>query len=146
MIERPIPKEIKDFKEKIVFGLTLRQLIAAVLTLGICVPTYIFGRKYLGDELASWVCILVAVPSVAFGFFKQNGMNFEQYAWAVIKSSVLVPTQRKYKSENFFEELEKKETVEAGKKGNAKKNERSEIVGQNEGEVFEEENGIRYCD
>lgn len=112
MIERPIPKEIKEFKEKIVFGLTLRQLIATILTFMICVPTYIFGRPYLGDDIASWVCILVGVPTIAFGFFKINGMVFEQYAYAIIKSTLLVPTHRKYKTENFFEELEKKEMKE----------------------------------
>lgn len=133
MIERPIPKEIKDFKEKIVFGLTVRQLISTIITLGICVPTYIFGRPYLGDDIASWVCILVGVPSIAFGFFQKNGMVFEKYICAILKSSVLLPTQRKYRSENFFEELEKKEMMEMKKsktsgKPKTKGDERSTIL------------------
>ena len=101
MIERPIPKEIKDFKEKLVFGLTARQLIATILTLIICVPTYIFGRPYLGDDLASWICIIVAFPTVAIGFYKKNGMNFEQYLKAIFRFNVIVPNTRKYKIENF---------------------------------------------
>lgn len=109
MIERPIPKEIKDFKEKVVFGLTIRQLVATIITLGICIPTYVLGRPYVGDEVASWACILVGVPSIAFGFFSKNGMTFEKYVGAIVKSSVILPTQRKYKTENFFEELEKEE-------------------------------------
>lgn len=112
MIERPIPKEIKDFKEKLVFGLAARQLIATILTLFICVPTYIFGRKYLNDDIASWICIIFALPTIGIGFFKKNGMTFEQYMKAIFMFSVVVPTTRKYKIENFFEELEKEKIKE----------------------------------
>lgn len=124
MIERPIPKEIKDFKEKLVFGLTARQLIATILTLIICVPTYIFGRPYLGDDLASWICIIVAFPTVAIGFYKKNGMNFEQYLKAIFRFNVIVPNTRKYKIENFFEQLEKEDNK--NKKGKSKRGETDE--------------------
>lgn len=124
MIERPIPKEIKDFKEKLVFGLTARQLIATILTLIICVPTYIFGRPYLGDDLASWICIIVSFPTVAIGFYKKNGMNFEQYLKAIFRFNVIVPNTRKYKIENFFEQLEKEDNK--NKKGKSKRGETDE--------------------
>ena len=58
MIDKPIPKEIKDFQEKLVFGLTGRQLISVILALVVCIPTYIWGRPFLGDDLASWICIV----------------------------------------------------------------------------------------
>lgn len=127
MIERPIPKEIKDFQEKLAFGLTARQLLATILTLIICIPTYMFGRKYMGDDLASWVCIIVAVPTVAIGFYKKNGMNFEQYLKAIFRFNVIVPVTRKYKIENFFEELEKTEQK------NNKKNKGESGVSDEEG-------------
>lgn len=127
MIERPIPKEIRDFKEKIVFGLTVRQLIATIITLIICVPTYVFGRPYIGDELASWVCILVALPSVAVGFFKYNGMVFEHFLLAVFKYMFLVPTKRKYKTVTFFEELEMRDFAERKKERKSKKSNNNNI-------------------
>ena len=117
MIERPIPKEIKDFKEKLVFGLTARQLVATIITLIVCVPTYIVGRPYLGDDLASWICIIVAFPTVAIGFYKKNGMNFEQYMVAMFKFNFVVPTTRKYKIENFFEQIEKEDKKIKNKRG-----------------------------
>lgn len=102
-----IPKEIRDFKEKIVFGLTARQLIATIFTLAICVPVYIWGRPYLGDDIASWICIFVGFPTIGIGFFKYNGMTFEQFLGAFIKQNILYPQKRKFKVENFFETLEK---------------------------------------
>ena len=42
MIEIKIPKEITEYKEKILFGLTIRQCVCAVAALAVCVPLYIF--------------------------------------------------------------------------------------------------------
>ena len=79
MIEIKIPKEITDYKEKFLFGLTIRQLVSAVVALAICVPLFIFGKDYLGEDLVGWIIILVAVPVFAFGFFKYDGMPFEKF-------------------------------------------------------------------
>lgn len=124
MIDKPIPKEIKDFQEKLVFGLTGRQLVSVILALVVCVPTYIWGRPYLGDDLASWICILVAVPSLAFGFYTKNGMTFEQYMKAILRFNFVLPMERRYKVENFFEEIEKEDKKTKGKRGsmNGKEN------------------------
>ena len=44
MIEIKIPKEITDYKEKFLFGLTVRQLVSVVVALAICIPLFIFGK------------------------------------------------------------------------------------------------------
>ena len=75
-----IPKEIKNYREKLFFGLTLRQCLCAGAALLICVPLYIFGNKILSQEAVSWVVILVAVPLMLVGFFRYNDMMFEQFA------------------------------------------------------------------
>ncbi len=80
MIEIRIPKEIKNYREKLFFGLTLRQCLCAGAALLICVPLYIFGNKILPQEAVSWVVIFVAVPLMMMGFFKYNDMMFEQFA------------------------------------------------------------------
>ena len=51
MIEIKIPKEITDYKEKFLFGLTVRQLVSVVVALAICIPLFIFGKDYLGEDL-----------------------------------------------------------------------------------------------
>lgn len=44
MIEIRIPKEIRTYKEKLFFGLTLRQLICTLIAVVVNVPLYWFGR------------------------------------------------------------------------------------------------------
>lgn len=84
MIEIRIPKEIKNYREKLFFGLTLRQCICASASLAVCVPIYIFGNRFLPQEAVSWVVILIAVPLMLTGFFRYNDMAFEQFALEVI--------------------------------------------------------------
>ena len=71
MIEIRIPKEIKNYREKLFFGLTLRQCICTAIALLICVPLYIFGNRFLPQEAVSWVVILIAVP-LALSFIFLN--------------------------------------------------------------------------
>lgn len=104
MIAVRIPEEIRKYKEKIAFGLTARQLICTILTLFICVPLYMLGRKYIPDDILAWLIIGIAVPLEALGFLKINGMPMEKYAIAAFKFEVLYPRKRKFKTENVWRE------------------------------------------
>ena len=104
MIAVRIPEEIRKYKEKIAFGLTARQLICTILTLFICVPLYMLGRKYIPDDILAWLIIGIAVPLEALGFLKINGMSMEKYAIAAFKFEVLYPRKRKFKTENVWRE------------------------------------------
>ena len=46
--------------------------------------------------------ILAAFPFAICGFFRYNGMYFEQFAWAFLCSELLYPRQLVYKSENLY--------------------------------------------
>ena len=104
MIEIRIPKEIKNYREKLFFGLTLRQSICTAIALLICVPIYIFGNRFLPQEAISWVVILIAVPLMFTGFFRYNDMAFEQFVYEVIRFHTS-PQQRIYSYEPPFMEL-----------------------------------------
>ena len=96
------PKKSESIKKKIMFGLNARQLIATLLALFVCVPLYYWGRNYLSDDILSWIIILIAVPLVAIGFFKFNGMPMEKFVVAFMKFELLFPLKRKYKTDNAF--------------------------------------------
>ncbi len=104
MIEIRIPKEIKNYREKLFFGLTLRQCICAGAALLICVPLYIFGNKILPQEAVSWIVILVAVPLMLAGFFRYNDMMFEQFAVEFMFHN-FTPQKRIYSFEPPFMEF-----------------------------------------
>ena len=136
MIEIKIPKEITDYKEKFLFGLTVRQLVSAVVALAICVPLFIFGKDYLGDDMVGWIIILVAIPVFAFGFFKYDGMPFEKFLAILYRQKWVEPQKRKYEELPVFWEC-REEIIEseiahqlAAIKTNSKKSKRKERVNE----------------
>lgn len=104
MIEIRIPKEIKNYREKLFFGLTLRQCICAGISLAICVPLYIWGHHFLPQEAISWIVVFIAAPLMFTGFFRYNDMAFEQFAVEVMHFYAS-PQKRVYSYEPPFMEL-----------------------------------------
>ena len=78
-MEIKINKEITDYKEKIFFGLTIRQFIFSLVAVGIAVLLYFLLKPVIGVEAVSWVCILGAAPFAAMGFFTYHQMTAEQF-------------------------------------------------------------------
>ena len=105
MIEIRIPKEIRTYKEKLFFGLNLRQLVSTFIAIIINVPLYWFGRNIVGSDTASWVVIFIAMPLFLVGYFNYNGMSFEQFIKSVIQQEFIYPQKRKYATLNMFEVL-----------------------------------------
>lgn len=104
MIEIRIPKEIKNYREKLFFGLTLRQCICAGVALFICVPLYMFGNKFLPQEAVSWLVLIIAAPLMLAGFFRYNDMTFEQFAIEYF-FHIFTPQKRVYSYEPPFMEF-----------------------------------------
>ena len=125
MIEIRIPKEIKTYREKLFFGLTLRQCICTALALVICVPLYIFGNRFLSQEAVSWAVMVIAVPLMMTGFFRYNDMTFEQFAGEIFRFG-LAPQKRIYEYEPLFmgfrnEYLAEEKTAEMNAKKHRKR-------------------------
>lgn len=108
-MEIKINKEIREYKESIFFGLSMRQFIFSLLACGVAVLLYFSLRNYMGLETLSWVCILGAVPFAVLGFVKYNGMTAEKLIIAFIKSEILMPKVLLFKPENMYYELLKPE-------------------------------------
>lgn len=85
-----IPKEITEYEEKIMFGLSLRKLVcfSAAVILGI--GSYFLCTKFLGLSMdaASYIIIFEAMPLMAFGFIKKDGMPFEKYFALLIRHKI----------------------------------------------------------
>ena len=57
-----INKEFRDYREKVYFGLSMRQLIFSLLTVGVAIVSYILLKDKLSTDTISWLCILLATP------------------------------------------------------------------------------------
>ena len=97
-----INKEIRNYKETLFFGLSLRQFACSVLAVGVAVGLYFALRNVLDRETVSWLCIVGAAPIAVAGFFKYNGMTLEKFAWAWFQSEFLMAGNRVWKSENYY--------------------------------------------
>ena len=73
-MERKINKEIREYREAMFWGLTLRQFLFSVLGLGISVGIYFLLRGRLGMEAVSWACIFGMLPCAMLGFVTTGQM------------------------------------------------------------------------
>lgn len=112
-MEIKIPKEVRQHKETIFFGLSARQFLCALFAVGIAAAVYLSLSETIGKETASWACILSAAPVAVAGFFNYNGLTLEQFAWAFLKSEVLCAGNRVFKAENiYYKSLGRKEDAD----------------------------------
>lgn len=88
-ISVPVPKEITEYKEKIILGMSGRQLIfsgiAVVLAVGIGALCYLMGMDI---TIIGYIIILAASPLMALGFIRKDNMPFEKYLFLVLRSKM----------------------------------------------------------
>lgn len=95
----PINKDIRRYQEEIFMGLTLRQLLCSGIAIGLAVLIYLWAKPLLGQETASWLCILAAAPIAAAGFLSYDGLPFEKFVIIVLESTILYSGWRGWKTE-----------------------------------------------
>lgn len=103
-----INKEIRDYNEEVLFGLSLRQFIFSAMACVAAVITYFALGNRLGVELTSWVCIISVLPFAFLGFVKYNGMTAEILILSIIKTRFLIPDKLTFKSNNLYYKIFKK--------------------------------------
>lgn len=70
--------------------------------LGLSIGVHFLLKNYTGQETISWLCVAAAAPVAVLDFFQYNGMTFEKFLWALIKSKVLCAGKRTFKAENYY--------------------------------------------
>lgn len=80
-----INKEVKDYTESIIFGMSMRQCVFSAIAC-VVVGIYFLTIDKLGIETTSWLCILGAAPFAALGFITYQSMNAEEIiiSWCVL--------------------------------------------------------------
>ena len=91
ILEVRINKEVRDYQESLFFGLSLRQFLFAPLAVAVAVGVYFGLHTVVGNADVGWLCVLAAFPFAICGFFTYNGMTFERFLIAVIRSELYIP-------------------------------------------------------
>ncbi|MCD8089150.1 MAG: PrgI family protein [Clostridiales bacterium] len=93
-IEVNVPDEIEDYKEKIVAGLSVRQLICGGIALGIGVPACVLmSISGVNDYITMIVTMAAAIPPFCIGFINIKGYRFEVYAKIKLRTLFTSPTR-----------------------------------------------------
>lgn len=79
MIYVPVPKEIKEYEKKVFQSMTLRQLICLVLGIILGIGTYFLTKGFVGEDLASYLVMAIAIPFILVGWIKINDVPFDQF-------------------------------------------------------------------
>ena len=106
-MEIRINKEIKDYKESVFWGLSLKQCVCSVLAVVVSAVGYITLKHIVGGEVAVYVCICAAAPFAALGFVKYHGMTAEKLLWAWLRSEVIEPKRLGFRANNIYYEAQR---------------------------------------
>ena len=101
-MEVKINKDIREYTESIVLGLSLRQCFFSVLACIMAVIFYFMFIDKFGMEVTSWLCMLSASPFAALGFIHYQGMNAEQIFMAAIRSLILTHRELSFQPVNIY--------------------------------------------
>ena len=101
-MEVKINREIRQYTESMFFGLSLRQFVFSLLSVGVAIVLYFLIKPYAGMETVSWMCILGAAPFAAMGFITYHGMTAEQFLIAWLRSELIEPREIRFESNNYY--------------------------------------------
>ena len=104
IIEVKINKEVRNYQESLLFGLNLRQLLFSALAVAAAVAVYFGLKTALGSvgDWGGWLCVLAAFPFALCGFFQYNGLTFEQFVVAYLRSEIICPPKLVFKADNLY--------------------------------------------
>jgi hypothetical protein len=102
-----VPKDLSKVKTKIAFNLTKRQLICFSTAAVIGLPVYFFSRMVIGNTAAVLLMMMIMLPLFFLAMYEKDGQPAEKVLRNYIRTKFHWPGIRPYKTENFYEVLEK---------------------------------------
>lgn len=121
----PIPKDLDKIKTKVAFNLTKRQLIGFSVAGLIGIPTYIFMKKYLPNDVSIIVMLIVTLPIFFITLYEKDTLTFEKYFKFFYLHKFYQPTKRIRKE--AYLEAKKKANQRLKSKGKTIKKDRKEV-------------------
>lgn len=91
-------KDINKIKSTVAFGLGMREIIIAVITIAISFSEYFFLRNFLPSDLVFYALIPTVLLGMFFIVYKKNGMRFEKVMFYKLKR-ILFSKVKRYETE-----------------------------------------------
>ena len=91
-----VPKDLEKVKNKVVFNLTLRQILCVGAGGAVGVPLYFLTKDVLGTTGAATAMVLVMLPAFLFAMYEKDGQPLEKVLWNIILVKYVRPAERKY--------------------------------------------------
>lgn len=100
----PVPKDLSKVKNKVLFNLTLRQIICFVLAALVGLPFYFLTKGIIGTDVAATIMVVLMVPFFLFALYEKDGLPLEKIILNYIQMKQN-PKVRLYKTENIYQYL-----------------------------------------
>ena len=105
------PKDLNHVKTKMALGLTKRQLIFFGIAGIVGFPLYLALHKILPTDLSALVMMMAVFPFFFLAMYEKDGKPPEELLKDIYRQKFLSMGIRRYRSENIYETLEKKEQI-----------------------------------
>ena len=103
----PVPKDLSKVKTKVALGLTKRQLICFGSAAAIGIPTYLLTRLHIGNDGAAFLMVALMLPLFMLAMFEKDGQPAERLVLNYMRTRILWPGTRPYKTDNLYHYLGK---------------------------------------
>lgn len=85
MLYVKVPKEIKEYEEKIIAGLSWRNIIWGLLAIVLGMIAFFLFKGILGESITSYIVMALVIPCFACGFLKVQDMSYDRYLMFIWK-------------------------------------------------------------
>ena len=107
-----VPRDLTKVKNKVMFGLTKRQLICFSIAAVIGVPTFFLMKNIAEVNVALMVMMVVMMPLFFFAMYEKNGRPLEVILSHFIQQAFIRPKKRPYKTDNYYAALARQADAE----------------------------------
>ena len=107
-----VAKDPKAIKSKFIGNFTKRQAVCFGIDAIVGIPFYFMSKNFLGTDIAALMMVAVMLPFFFLAMYEKDGMPAEKYAKQVIEMKFIRPGIRRYKVENLYEQLRRREKME----------------------------------
>ncbi len=107
-----IPRDLTRVKDKLLFGLTKRQLLCFTVAALIGVPVFFMLKSITEVNIAIMGMMIVMMPIFFFAMYEKNGRPVEVYLGHFIEAVFIRPKVRPYKTDNYYAALARQADAE----------------------------------